>query len=281
VASERVARAQQQLVVARARVTSGAAVQTDSLQLLLELTRARVDLLQQEASLRVARFELGRVVGSDGPVDAAPVDGDGAPPLPIGEEEAVAEALRSGPDYQTALAEERAAGSALAVQRAGFSPQISLFGSLSSFDDRFFPDAVVRSSAGVSVSIPVWNGGQREVQLAQARNARDVARARREDIERGVRRDVVQAYAAYETARASAELAAQAVIVATENLRVQESRYRNGATTILDLITAQVDLADAEAGLVQARYATRLALAGLEALLGRRLSPDRAEPEGR
>ncbi len=107
---------------------------------------------------------------------------------------------------------------------------------------------------------------------------RDVARTRREQVERGVRRDVVQAYASYNTARASAELAARAVVVATENLRVQESRYRTGATTILDLITAQVDLADAEAGLVQARYLTRLALAGLEALLGRRLFPDRIEP---
>ncbi len=54
---------------------------------------------------------------------------------------------------------------------------------------------------------------------------------------------------------------------------MQEQRYRAGATTILDLITAQVSVAEAEAELVQARYATRLALAGLEALLGRRLFP--------
>jgi outer membrane protein TolC len=97
-------------------------------------------------------------------------------------------------------------------------------------------------------------------------------------VEREVRRDVVQAYAAYNTARATAEIASEAVGVARENLRVQDSRYRGGATTILDLVTAQVDLADAEAALVQARYATRLALAGLEALLGRRLFPDRVEP---
>jgi len=32
-----------------------------------------------------------------------------------------------------------------------------------------------------------------------------------------------------------------------------------------------VSLSEAEAGLVQARYATRLALSGLEAILGRRL----------
>ena len=45
---------------------SGAAVQTDSLQLLLELNRARVSLLQDEARLRVARLLLGRRVGAAG-----------------------------------------------------------------------------------------------------------------------------------------------------------------------------------------------------------------------
>ena len=59
--------------------------------------------------------------------------------------------------------------------------------------------------------------------------------------------------------------------MARESYRVQQSRYRAGATTILDLLKAQSDLDDADAVLVQARYATRLALAGLENILGRRL----------
>jgi outer membrane protein TolC len=66
-------------------------------------------------------------------------------------------------------------------------------------------------------------------------------------------------------------LATTGVAVATENYRVQRARYREGATTILDLMEAQVALSEAEAELVQSRYAARLALARLEALLGRRL----------
>jgi len=52
---------------------------------------------------------------------------------------------------------------------------------------------------------------------------------------------------------------------------MQEMRYRAGAGVILDLLDAQVDVAQAEADLVQSRYETRLALARLEAILGRRL----------
>ncbi len=275
VARERVRRAEEQLAVARARVLSGAAVQTDSLQLLLELTRAQVDLLQQDAALRVARLQLGRRVGAAGPVDAAPLDTLPAPALPVAEEEAVSEAIARSPRVVGARADERAAAASVSAARGGYLPQIALFGQLTKFDERFFPNATTRSLAGFRVTIPIWNNAQREVELARRLVDRDVTRAAREDTERGVRRDVIEAYENYNTARASTQLAARAVLVARENLRVQQERYRAGATTIIDLITAQVSLTEAEAGLAQARYGVRLALAGLEAILGRRLFSQR------
>ncbi len=271
VARERVRRAGEQLAVARARVLAGAAVQTDSLQLLLELTQAQVELLRQAAFLKVSRLQLGRRVGAEGPVDAAPLDTIPAPALPISETEAVAEAAARSPQVLGARAGERAAAAAVSVARGAYLPQLDLFGQITTFDDQFFPSATTRSLAGFRVSVPVWNNAQREVELSRALSSRDIAQAVREDTERGVRRDVIEAYENYNTARASSELAARAVLVARENLRVQEERYRSGATTIIDLITAQVSLAEAEAGRAEARYGTRLALAGLEAILGRRL----------
>jgi outer membrane protein TolC len=59
---------------------------------------------------------------------------------------------------------------------------------------------------------------------------------------------------------------------------MQELRYRSGATTILDLLDSQVDLAEAEAVLIEARYVNRLALARLEAILGRRLFTNKDAP---
>lgn len=271
VATERVRRAEEQLAVARARVISGAAVQTDSLQLLLEVTEARVALLRQEAQLRVARFQLARRVGAPGPVDAMQLDTLPAPPLPISEDDAILEAVGESPQVLAARQSQRAAEADVRSARGSYLPSVDLFGRITSFDDSFFPTAVTRSSAGISVSLPIWDGARREIALSRAVTVRDIARAVRADLELAVRRDVVQAYEAYEAARAAADLAAQSVIVARENLRVQQERYRAGATTIIDLLTAQVSLSEADAGLVQARYATRLALSGLEAVLGRRL----------
>jgi len=89
---------------------------------------------------------------------------------------------------------------------------------------------------------------------------------------------VTQAYEAYTTARATVDLQHTAVLVARENYRVQEVRYRAGASTILDLLSGQVVLTEAEAALVQSRFSARLALAGLEAMVGRRLFDDRVLP---
>jgi outer membrane protein TolC len=82
---------------------------------------------------------------------------------------------------------------------------------------------------------------------------------------------MASAYNGYQTARAAIELAQVGVAAASEGYRVQGSRYREGATTILDLLEAQVALSEAEAALVQSRYAVRIALAQLEGLLGRRI----------
>jgi outer membrane protein TolC len=277
VAEDRVARAREQLAAARALVTSGAAVQTDSLQVALELTRALVDLLQQQSSLRVSRLELGRRVGFPGGADAAPLDTMAPAPLPLSVEEAIARAVAQGPEYRTARARERAALAFLRGRRGAYLPTLSLSGAHTRFDDHVFPSARNVSSLTITLNYPLWNNGDREIQLSQARTDLDVARAIRADLERAAARDVTAAYEAYETARARFGLAETALAVARENYRVQETRYRAGATTVLDLLEAQVALTQAQADLVDARFNARLALASLEAMLGARLVPHQGD----
>jgi outer membrane protein TolC len=277
-AQERVRRAREGLAVARARVSSGAAVQTDSLQLVLEHTRAEVDVLVRRNALRTAQFELARRVGEATAVDAVPLDTTPAPDLPIGLPEALTIALDQGPQYRSARADERAADAALKAQRSDYLPSLGIGALHQRFDTQIFPGAANVSSVTFSLTFPIWNNGQRELEVSRARAARDVARTIREDIERSVRRDVVSGFDTYESSREAVRLATIGVAVAGDNYRMQEMRYRAGASTILDLLDSQVSLAEAEAGLVQARYVTRLSLARLEAILGRRLFSNKDAP---
>ena len=270
VARDRLKRAQEQLVVARARVVSGAVVQTDSLQILLEVNRAQVALLRETARLEVARLQLGRRVGTRGAVDAAPIDSVLPEALPVTLPAAVALALEQGPEWRVARSNEQSTAAAIKSRTAAYFPQISLSANVTRFGDAFFPSGLARRNFAISASFPIWDNFQRETAIDRARVAHDVARAARDDLERAAEVDVTEAYQAHRTALLTARYAEQGVHVAQETYRVQQARYRAGASTILDLLDAQTRLTEAAAELVQARYATRLALAGLEALIGQR-----------
>ncbi|MEE8487633.1 MAG: TolC family protein, partial [Gemmatimonadota bacterium] len=177
VSEERVRRATEQFSVARARVLSGAAVQSDSLQLLLELTRAQVDELVQRATLTISRLQLGRRIGRDGPVDAAQPDAVQFQELPISLSSAVAEATRTSPALLVARAQQRLAETAFKTERATYLPRLSLFATWQGFDEGLIPDATNRTVIGASLSLPLFDGGARELRVFRAGTARRVADA--------------------------------------------------------------------------------------------------------
>lgn len=271
VAQARLERAQEQLSVARSRAQAGYAIATDSLQLVIEVNKARLELLRRDSALTVSRLRLGSTIGLTGGADAAPIDSAVPAELPFTQDQAIAELRSGGPAVVVARANERSAEAAVSVQREAYLPEITLSAQTGAYDSEMFPTALNRSQFMVNVSLPIWNGGHREVSFAQARAERDVAKAQRAEAERTAAEEMAGAYNGYHTARSSIELAQVGIIAATENYRVQRARYREGSTTILDLLEAQVQLSEAESALVQSRYAARLALAQVEALLGRRV----------
>ena len=271
VAADRLKRAQEQLGIARVRVQAGEAIASDSLQLLLEASRARLGILSNDSAVVASRLRLGRLIGLSGPADAAPVDTAKPPELPMTEEQAIAEMRSRGPDIEASRAEERNASALLSTQREQYLPQLTVGATSGRYDSRLFPSALKRSQLVFGMTVPIWNGGTRELAVARARADRDVARATRADLERGAGEAMAQAYHGYLTSRGGIDLALIGVAAATENYRVQQARYREGATTILDLLEAQVALSEAQAALIDARYSARLALARIEALLGRRI----------
>src|SRR2546427_4103219 len=230
-----------------ARPAPRLAVQTDSLQLRLELSRARVGLVQQQAVVRVARLTLGSRVGAAGPMDAVPLDSVLPSALPVTLEGAVDEAANQGPAYRVARANESQAAAIFRSRLGTLLPRLSLTGVGIAYDNRFYPTSAKFTQLTLTATLPIWDNFQRQNLISQARVNRDIFRAARDSAERSVRRDVVAAYDGFTTARATADFACEQVQVARENYRVQQARYRTGATAILDLLKAQSDLDDASA----------------------------------
>lgn len=271
VATDRVKRAEEQLTIARVRVVAGESIASDSLQLVLEVNRARFTALRYDSAVVASRFQLGSRIGLPGPADAAAIDTAMPPELPFTEEQAVAELRERGPDVEAARAEEKRAESVLSAERERYLPALTLSATSGAYDSQLFPSALKRSALQLAMTLPFWDGGQRELAVSRLQADRTVARSRREERERSAGERIAQSYHGYGTARAGIALAQVGVTAATETYRVQRARYGEGATTILELLEAQVALSEAEAALVQARFGARLALSQIEALLGRRV----------
>ena len=83
--------------------------------------------------------------------------------------------------------------------------------------------------------------------------------------------DALVRLSALRTAETGIVLGAEAVRSASEDLRVQMERYRAGVSTMLDVLTSEAALVQAQYGLVVARHSYNITRAALEALLGRQL----------
>ncbi len=272
VAQSQVTRAQQQLRISIDKLHAGSATRSDSLRSLVDYGNARIALLQAQADLATAQANLGRQIGVDGPVRAVP--DTLLPPLP--DTSALRQSvIENAPQVEQADAQARVARAQVGVSRAQYWPSLSASvgnsytGSVAPWTstDNYLSGWRVLFTA----SWTLFNGFSRERNVSSAVVARDVAQARAADTRRQVSAQLTQQLAALTTAYEKIDIAETNVAAATEDLRVQNERYRVGAATILDLLTSQTALTTAEQNLVQVRFDYLIARAQVEAVLGRTL----------
>jgi outer membrane protein TolC len=91
------------------------------------------------------------------------------------------------------------------------------------------------------------------------------------DTRRSARASAAQLLGALHTTTAGITLGAEAIRSAREDLRVQTARYHAGISTMLDVLTSEAALLQAEYSLAQTRHRYHTTRAALEALVGRRL----------
>jgi outer membrane protein len=276
VAQAQVDRAKEELQISVNKFQAGAATRSDTLTSTVDLGNARLALLQAQANLATAQANLGRQVGVDQLVRAIP---DTAfPPLP--DTTALrAQVLESSPVVQQAEAKARATQAQAGIAHAEYWPALSLsysngYTGLDSLGRLgLTPWSTTQSylnnwALRFTLSWTIFNGFSREADQVSASVTRDVSLATAADTRRQMNAQYTQQLAALYTANAQIGIAGADVAAATEAVRVQQERYRLGAGTLLDLLTAQANLTQAQVSEVQARYNYLIARAQVEALVG-------------
>jgi outer membrane protein len=267
-----VRRAQEQLKVSVAKLHAGSATRSDSLRSLVTLGNTQLDLIQAQTDLATAEAGLARLVGETGRVRA--LDDSSFHRLAAQPDTGSLrqEAETTSPRVQTAVAGANVAAANLRASRAAYWPSLTL-GANTSWNGSRATDYTFFNQRQVSLSLSwdIFNGFDRELTIAQRRASLDVAEASAADERRAVDAALTQYLAQLEAARTTIDITATSVAAATEDLRVQQERYRLGASTIVDVLTSQEALNQAEVDVVNARFGYLRAKAQLEALLGRTL----------
>lgn len=267
--------AQQQFKSSIAKVRAGVATRSDSLRGVIQVGNAQLSLITAQSNLAVANAALTRLVGSERPVTADPNSvHENMAALPDSAQ--LAALAVNGPAVQQAQANLDAAIESRKASKTTYLPSLSASYSRSGsgVDSRFGLGGdpyAYNGRLSFSLSYPLFNGFQREEGVVRANVAETNARASLHDATLGAEQSLVQYIGTLRGASQRVAVQVASVTAAEEDVRVQQQRYNIGASVLLDLLTSQTTLAQAQQALIQARYDYRIARAQLEALIGRDL----------
>ena len=124
------------------------------------------------------------------------------------------------------------------------------------------------SFVGLSLSVPIFSGGQRLNAVRQAKVQARELDVRRADTERQLRIAIRQYLNQMETAMRTYNAAKEALASAEKAYDIASKSYDVGRSTLTDLNDAQYALIQSQLGVCQAIYTFVVAKAGLESTLG-------------
>jgi outer membrane protein TolC len=267
-----VRRAEEQLKVSIAKLRAGSATRSDSLRSLVTLGTTQLDLITTQTDLATAEAGLARLIGESGRVHAAD-DSAFYVLLPAVDTQALRlEAESKSPQVQSAASSAAAARANVSASRSGYWPSLALSAN-TGWNGNRANDYTLLNQRQLSLSLrwSLFDRFDRELAITQREADLDVAEATAADAKRAVEASMQQRFAELDAAKTRIQITQTSVAAATEDLRVQQERYRLGASTIVDVLTSQEALNQAEVDVVNARFDYLRARAQLEALIGRKL----------
>ncbi|MET4896737.1 TolC family outer membrane protein [Sphingomonadaceae bacterium jetA1] len=259
------------LRASRDRFQVGDLTRTDVAQSEARLAQARAQLQSAQANLISSRENYVAVVG------VAPVGLEQPPALPMlpaSPNEAVGVALEQNPQLIAARRAADATRYDISVARANRLPRVSAvssgnyFNYLGSLSVPTAPSSGINATAGLQLSMPLFQGGRPAAQVRQAEALRSQALENATGTERQVVARVRSAYAVWQSSQqviASAESAVRANSLSLEGVRAENSV---GTRTILDILNAEQELLNSQVTLVTARRDAYVAGFALIAAMG-------------
>ena len=170
-------------------------------------------------------------------------------------EKIVDQALEQRPDLMARLAELRAREAEVKKARAEFWPKISLGGMLGNQywgnvhttppGNESYSASNLVGTAMLNVEWKLFDGFERSNAVHEAEAKKEISRAQLESFRLEIMRDIWKAYADTKTALEKREFALALLKAAEESYDATQESYTHGFSTVIELLSAQKDLARA------------------------------------
>jgi outer membrane protein len=270
VAADSVRNQERHLEQTTALVKAGIRPDIDVATVRTALANARVQLVNAQSSLAVAQAQLAQAMGAE--VGAGYTLADDDLPAISGEDGAagplVSRALEARPELANLENQRKAQALLVDATKGNYGP--SLAATASATETGSFDRVVPNWYVGLSLTWAAFQGGFTRGQVREARGNLTGLDGQFAAQRLQVQVDVEQARLGIGAAKATITAAEEALVNASEQLRLAEARYKQGIGSVIELDDAQVAHTSAAAQSVQAHYGLSTARAQLLAALGAR-----------
>jgi outer membrane protein TolC len=260
------------------RLDNGLATLPDVLNARAETSQAVFDEESADGDEKIARVTLTEAVGAD-PSPYIAIDSQRSAPLPerltMSIERLIDRAMANRPELMAQTLRIRSAKAGIRAAKAEYKPQIALSGSVA--QTSVWPAADYGHLG--SASEPTWSvelgihwrifdGGVRKNELLIAESKRREAEDGLTTIDDETTREVWTAYIAFRTALRKHDAAVALLESANESYSASLDAYKYGVKNLVDVVTAENQLARARLSSVSARSELFLEAVNLEFATG-------------
>ena len=177
------------------------------------------------------------------------------------------QALQNRPEYARAMLAVRGNARQVRGARDDVLPRVDAFSSVG-ISGRSPVTGSSDYAVGASVNLNLFDAG-RKARIDQARATEAIAQAEQEQLANQISFEVVRAYQQFISAREREHVVAQTTTQAGEVLRIVQDRYREGLTTITEVLRAELALVRARTDVLTARHDHYVAYANVLLATGR------------
>lgn len=266
---------QHQLKVTMDRYEFGEVSMTDVAQAQAALAKAQSEHAMASGTLQKSIAAYQKIIGV-APARLSPVRSL-ENLLPRTTDEAIAIAAVENPNIRTSLHTVDAAEAGVKVAESALMPTASVGGQVIQALDSYFGYPNTRqfgAQALATLNVPLYQGGGEYTAIRQSKEQLGQARIHVDSVRNEIKAKVIEAYAQYLSAKASAEFGEHAVQAAELALRGVRDESTFGQRTTQDVLNAQQALLEARVTLVAAQHDRILGAYAALAAIGRLSAKD-------